>query len=205
MAKVVVVMLSGKQGSGKSTTAAALKRELGKKGVGVIFDRFAKPLYDAHDAVLAVLRGQGILPNPGVVKDGLLLQVLGNDWARKTDPLIWVRGFQKRVEGYKERFSSNPHMSVAVVCEDCRYINEFESFPDHMVVRVRLEAPEEVRKLRTDQWRENVNHQSEIGLDHYVTLGKFDSVHDSSVETVEDITQATTHLVMGKLGAMLDG
>lgn len=203
MAKVVVVMISGKQGSGKSTTAQALRSALGANGVGVIYDRFAKPLYDAHDAVLAVLRPQGILPDPEIKKDGLLLQVLGNDWARKKDPLMWVRGFQNRVQQYKDRFASNPHIKVAIVCEDCRYVNEFDAIPD--AVRVRLEAPEAVRQPRTDQWRENVNHQSEVDLDQHVLDDKFDRIFWTDVIPVNDVAADICNLVMQKFEAMSDG
>jgi len=203
MAKVVVVMLSGKQGSGKSSTAQVLRDFLGSKGIGVVYDRYAKPLYDAHDAVLAVLRPQGILPDPDVKKDGLLLQVLGNDWARKIDVDIWVKGMKRRVEMLTERFTGNPHMKVAIVCEDCRYVNEFDAFPD--AVRVRLEAPEEVRKPRTDQWRENVNHQSETDLDQHVIDGKFDRVFRTDLEPLGDVASAISKIVEEKFEGMTGG
>lgn len=203
MAKVVVVMISGKQGSGKSTTAQALRSALGANGVGVIYDRFAKPLYDAHDAVLAVLRPQGILPDPDIKKDGLLLQVLGNDWAREVDPNMWVRGFQNRLQQYKDKFAVNPLVKVAIICEDCRYVNEFDAVPD--AVRVRLEAPEETRRPRTDQWRKNVTHKSEIDLDQHVLDGKFDRVFWTDTLPVNDVAAAICDLVMQKLEAMSDG
>lgn len=203
MAKVVVVMISGKQGSGKSTTAQALRAVLGSKGIGVIYDRFAKPLYDAHDAVLAVLRPQGILPDPDIKKDGLLLQVLGNDWAREVDPNMWVRAFQNRVQQYKDRFAANPHMKVAIICEDCRYVNEFDAIPD--AVRVRLEAPEEVRHPRTDQWRKNTTHKSEVDLDQHVLDGKFDRVFRTDTTSVSDVTAAVGDLVVAKLEGMVGG
>jgi hypothetical protein len=61
---------------------------------------------------------------------------------------------------------------VLVIIDDCRFPNEFEAFPE--ALRVRLNADEKVRKLRTEAWRENTLHPSEVSLDIYDIEGKFD-------------------------------
>jgi DNA polymerase III delta prime subunit len=162
----LIILISGKQGSGKTTTARALISSLYYSYLGEYFPiikKFADPLYSLHDTILKEMQKMTGEAQP--VKDGALLQVLGTEWGRKSrGENIWVDILKHEIQ----RLSP----SVAVVIDDCRFENEFDAFPN--ALRVRLEASEEKRKLRADSWRENISHPSETGLDAYASQGKFD-------------------------------
>jgi phosphomevalonate kinase len=151
-----IVMISGKQGSGKTTISDALAARLGGAAIRL---RFAQPLYEMHNAVLSILAAYG-MARPGLVKDGPLLQILGTEWGRNTiDPDIWVRCIQNKVAEIGKKFQE-----AVVIVDDMRFRNEFDAFS---ALKIRLECPREIRKARCSTWRDNENHQSEIDLDEY--------------------------------------
>jgi len=172
---VFVIQLSGKQGSGKSTTARAIESKFRSNGIAVTPHRFASALYDVHDAVYAILAPLGVVEQ--TKKDGLLLQVLGDEWGRKKNPNIWVDAAKAHYAQIEKHFEGSNVTPVGLL-EDTRYINEFHAFDN--AIRVRLECAEDARKVRTDAWRENTTHRSEIDLDEYVAQGKFDLVLDTN-------------------------
>lgn len=154
-----LILLSGKQGSGKTTASYNLKNwAIGNRWRFKDF-KFADPLYEMHDLILGVLKKYGIkTPH----KDGPLLQMLGTDWARKNyGPDIWASLGRARVEIELER-SSLDHPTLFVV-DDCRFMNELEYFDD--AFKVRLECNRDERKARADAWRDNENHPSETQFD----------------------------------------
>lgn len=185
------IIISGKQGSGKTTTADALLKALDTryKRAGKVFN-YADVIYRMHDAV------QGILyeyyPARDEYKDGPLLQLLGTEWGRKTiDDLLWVKILQRRIQLWHLAYQD---LGGAIgIIADARFENEFDAFPD--ALRVRLECPEEIRKKRCSSWRENTQHQSEIGLDQYVAGGKF----DMTLFTDQLNTEGCVELIMAKL------
>lgn len=163
-----VVLLSGRQGSGKSTIQAELLGEAKANGFdGAHGFNFADALYSLHDAVLNTLQTKfGVEKRTN--KDGVLLQLLGTEWGRKVyGDNVWVDILKKRIE----LVAAWPGKQLVVVA-DCRFRNEFDAFPESL--RVRLAAPEAARKLRAQSWRDNTKHQSEIDLDPYEAQQKFD-------------------------------
>jgi len=170
-----ILILSGKQGSGKSTTAETVKRQAKLLGYDkVISIKFADPLYELHDTILDQMEEMSGLPR--VKKDGVLLQLLGTDWGRTVfGENIWVEIVQRKIDilwqGYANSDSPKVKKTLVIV-DDCRFENEFNAFP--YALRVRLNAAEEVRKTRTNAWRENTMHPSEVSLDIYDIEGKFD-------------------------------
>lgn len=188
-----IVLISGKQGAGKTTTANALVRmayanELPadkkareklnpnsvappRKTVGFDFvqiTKFAAPLYELHDYILNKM--ESWTGQPRVKKNGPLLQYLGTELGRNQFGVdVWVNALKKDLERYPDSMS----FSRLVVIDDPRFENEFDAFPQ--ALRVRLVAGEDVRKVRADSWRDNTEHQSETGLDKYSQEGRFDS------------------------------
>ncbi len=155
-----LILLSGQQGSGKSTIQRLLApfyRPL----------NFADVIYRIHDFALETVAGHGIqLPSN---KDGKLLQLLGTEWGRSLDKDIWIKILRNQVDHLLE----DPEQRTGGVCiGDCRFENEFDAFPD--ALRVRLHAPPDVRQKRAQSWRENTSHPSECDLDCYDLAGKFD-------------------------------
>lgn len=162
-----IVLLSAKQGGGKTTTQRALLTRLLDKNFNVVMLNFADIIYEMHDKVIATLSQHW--PDRGIVKDGPLLQLLGTEWGRNTiDKDIWVKCLRSKADQW---FSQQTGDSVVIV-GDCRFKNEFEFFPD--ALRVRLTCREEVRRLRCSMWRPNVSHPSEIDLDSTEYLNLFD-------------------------------
>ena len=173
-----VVLLSAKQGGGKSSIQKALAEKWSERtGQAVACLNFADVLYEMHDAVLEVLHRYW--PNRNLAKDGPLLQMLGTDWARKTiDQDIWVKCMQKKAELW---FRENP--GGLLIVGDCRFENELHAFPE--ALRVRLNCPEKVRQARCSMWRENTEHPSEIGLDGAAERGEFDMYLNTETTPVD--------------------
>lgn len=115
-------------------------------------------------------------------KDGDLLQLLGTEWGRKKDSQIWVKLLLNQLRVL-------PQNSLVTV-EDCRFENEFDAFMNVPgVLSVRLEASRATRMARAEMWRKVEDHPSEVGLDHYAAMRKFDMVLDADKHTQEEIAQ----------------
>lgn len=174
-------MISGKQGSGKSTLQKAIIEKLiSRSKAKVIFNlKFADVLYRMHDAVLKIL--YSYLPKRKIQKDGPLLQVLGIEWGRNTlGENIWVDLLKERIKQHQVSF--NPDY---IFIDECRFENEFNAFPE--ALRIRLECPKEIRKARCSMWRDNDSHHSEIGLDDYAKAHKFDLYLDTTTPLDDSI------------------
>lgn len=170
-----VVLISGKQGSGKTTLADGLQKEFADRFT-VYRMKFAGPLYNMHDAIRGLLAKDLMDDLQGI--DGPLLQVLGTEWARKTrGEDFWVRYAKRKVVAEMlfrvEVGLARQH--CLFVFDDCRFPNELEAFGSRGIT-LRLEAPEEVRKTRAEKWRENTMHLSETSLDE----AKFNIVFDTA-------------------------
>ncbi len=161
-----IIVISGKQGSGKTTQSRLLSYiAIGQDRVPRVF-KFAEPLYELHQACLPILKRHGIRPEE-MKKDGELLQILGTEYGRnKISQSVWIDVCRRHVKAWLEL---SPHHFAMI--DDCRFENEFDAFPD--ALHVNLQAPTALRKERCSYWREDQTHPSEIGLDEYVRRGKF--------------------------------
>jgi dephospho-CoA kinase len=178
----LIVMLSGKQGSGKTAVADRLATYWGARGIAVWRTKFAAPLYDLHDAVYAVLSRYGIEPPPPKDKD--LFQILGTDWGRnKRDKDMWVKCVRMLMKDATAHWLKTGLFHIVLI-DDLRHRNEFEAFPGAFTVR--LECPRDIRMKRVSYWRENENHQSEVDLDGYVVSGHFGLVLDTATTTADE-------------------
>lgn len=158
-----IVLISGKQGSGKTTMGKLLVDRLSRRGIpaeNIMLTKFAEPLYKLHDEVQGAAYRLGLIPEVKA-KDGKLLQLLGTEWIRNTiDPDAWMKYIKRKSESF---FCQGGDRIVIV--DDCRFPNELESFPDAYAIR--LECPEPIRKARTESWRDNTDHPSETALDSH--------------------------------------
>ena len=177
---MAIVLLSGKQGSGKTTLSSRLfaRFYVKRPEIKVIEIKFAEAIYAMHDKCLELMRTYGV-ETPEI--DGRLLQLLGTEWGRKHyGEDVWVNVLRNKIESLVRY---NPEGQWLFVVSDCRFKNEFDAFPE--ALRVRLVASEEVRKERAEKWRETVNHPSEIDLDEYSAAGKFDLYLDTERTPIE--------------------
>lgn len=200
----MIILLSGKQGSGKDTLSNALKAQIeGRLKRKVYQHKFASTIYEMHDSVMAILKKYNV--NHNITKCGPLLQYLGTEFGRATfGDNIWCEITRTMIR----HDLSLGEKSVAIV-SDCRFENEFNYFPE--ALRVRLECNEALRKPRTHSWRPNTKHPSETGLDKFagsmsrlekiaVMLrlkeappNKFDLTFDTGKESVEHCVEMILH------------
>lgn len=167
--KDVLILLSGKQGSGKTTLTKALRDYFTISGYYSYPIRFADPLYEMHDAIWKIMEKYG--QKLAHKKDGPLLQLLGTEWGRNTiKETLWTDLCRRRVDDLLA--IEDLYQPKAIIIDDARFETEFNAFPD--ALRVRLECAREIRQRRCEMWRENDTHPSEVGLDSYAAHGKFD-------------------------------
>lgn len=168
----LVVLISGRMGSGKTTLRESLIDMLTIRGYDVNHYSFARPVYEAAAAVQQVLSEQyGV---PMLKKDRALLQVIGTDWGRNTrDENIWVDCAREYVRRSKEE---------VVVIDDARFPNELLADFGCKTLIIRLEAAEAIRRERADSFGSTA-HASESALDG-VTF-------DFTIQT-DEIDQHTT-------------
>ena len=168
MGKVIVI--AGKQRSGKDTTGKLYSDFLRANGYTTAIFKFADPLYMIHDEIRMAMSERGFdVPAGYEEKDGELLQIIG-EWGRKRYGRdVWVKLSVKNV---LQTINSRQDKSKFVaIFTDCRYENELYAFDGKVkgALKIKLFAPEDVRKARcagSGTWRENTQHPSEVGLDH---------------------------------------
>ena len=182
MKKHIIIAISGKMGSGKTTLAESLV----EKYAGVHL-KFADPLYRMHEAIRNILDDYGYIMKP---KDGKLLQLLGTEWGRETlGQNIWADLTENRIKQEIDD-SEELEQEAFIVVDDLRFDNELNLFksiqdPRFKIIKIRLEASEEIRRERCSDWRENTAHPSEIGLDHRTS--EFDMVIHTDVLSQEEV------------------
>lgn len=176
-----VILISAKQGGGKSTLQNALVNAFDNRGIQAYAINFADAIYKMHDFCIDYLKQYGI--DRKLVKDGPLLQVLGTEWGRNTiGENIWVDVLKGRIAACPTGFQMKDQVFIV---GDCRFKNELDGFPE--AYKVRLNCDREVRKARCSMWRNNETHPSEIDLDDYLT--KFDALYDSSKASVGEMVR----------------
>lgn len=109
----MIIALSGKMGSGKSTVFKMIQDRLGRDHV--VLCKFAQPLYDAQTYLYDKF-GFGFPET----KDRKLLQWLGTDWARDKDQEVFVRLWKEKAKAWSL-------LGKVVVCDDCRFLNEADA------------------------------------------------------------------------------
>lgn len=183
--KVDVILISGKQGSGKSTLSAVIRNRIAQNG-GPYWQAceliFAGAIYQMHDYCRQVLKDSNIAVQPQ--KDGKLLQLLGTEWGRGTiDENVWVDVMRGQIQN-KIKLCTTDRLTVVI--PDCRFKNEFGVWPD--ALKVRLECEEYLRKERCSSWRDNTAHPSEVDLDDWINF--FELLIDSGRVGVEAAADA---------------
>ena len=185
-----VILISGKQGSGKTTLGHALVKELTAGGKFVVGLTFASTIYQIHDYAISLMQEKGMKFD--LVKDGDLLQFLGTEWGRdRFGEDVWANCLKGDIKNYEEKFNDIPEGNLVFLVTDCRFKNELRAVPD--AVTVRLECPREIRKERCEMWRFNDTHRSETDLDIASRDGVFDLKLHTDTETIDECVMQIVH------------
>ena len=180
MVSELLVLISGKQGSGKTTTSVRLEQMLYAKMINTKVFKFAGVLYEIHNTVIDIVGKYYPLPK---TPQKSLLQLIGTEWGRlQVDNDIWVKITQAKL-GEWLGLSEKP--CVAII-DDCRFQNEFLIDVKNKLT-VRLECNEIIRQARCEAWRNNTEHPSETSLDKFADQGEFDLFYDTGLYSVESI------------------
>lgn len=165
-----IILISGKQGSGKTTLGKALCSKINEiPKHRAVHMSFAEPLYKMHNFIWGYLEAYGY-KRPGV-KDGWLLQTLGTEFGRqRVSENVWVDILQTSAHQEADKYKE---MKTVCVVSDCRFRNEFDKLKTESLT-IRLACAKEVRLSRCEAWRDHDQHLSEIDLDDYSNAGLFD-------------------------------
>ena len=182
-----IILISGKQGSGKSTLSSGLFCTLSGVGVRVAVLKYASPLYEMQEAIRRVATKYEI---PFDKKEGRLLQWLGTEWGRE------IKGYDTWVNAAK--VSAWQSDRDWIVFDDCRFENEFDAFPDAYTIR--LACSRDLRKYRAEGWRDSEDHPSETGLDSYEAAGKFHLYLSTGSMPAEKVIEYSTQKIKKHFG-----
>lgn len=150
----MIIGLTGRMGSGKSTAVSILEC-LNRESTAVV--KFAQPLYDLQEA--AYKRIGSVYQRPfNFIKDRKLLQWLGTEWGRGTiSETLWVDLWSAETQHLLDMGTS------LVVSDDVRFDNEAQMVKamGGSVVQIISDATEK----RIDTKAGISNHASEAGVD----------------------------------------
>ena len=189
----MLVMISGKQGSGKTTLANALQTYWAQRGHASWITQFEKPAQEIHDAIYMIGKRYDVLPP--MDKDEDLIQLIYHTWGRSKDKDIWTRALKKYIDKVTADWRRKELIHFTII-DDLKYRNCFDAFPEALTIR--LECTDSVRMERSEH-RRNHLHPSEVDLDPYAAGGKFDIVVDTSKETEEESVKRITDYVNNRL------
>jgi phosphomevalonate kinase len=190
-----IILISGKQGSGKTTLRENLVKYFEAKGNIVKYMKLAKYIYEVFYAIKKTLQTNGHFEYDPVKLDqfdGELLQYIGTEYAqRKWGKTIWVDNLCQNI------------LDIVIpreyiIIDDCRFKHEISTIKEKLnnekmkIVTIRLEAPEQIRKVRAEKWRENISHPSEIDLNDYT---EFDlTLYTENMDQWQSLKEVTKFL-----------
>lgn len=161
---MVIVLISGKHHSGKSTLAAKLRAQFNSYSTEI--ESYAKPIRSLYRTVCADFLAQGItLPE----KDRTFYHLIGHVWGRShLNKNLWV-------DMLIERIRPKPlHNYDLVIIDDWRYPNEFECLVEqefaNTIVKVRVDCPLDIIYARSSKDTYDPKLESECALDNYLAF-----------------------------------
>ena len=148
---MILVGISGKAESGKTTFANFLKENFEEKGQKVI-------LINYGDMVKYIARQYYNWSGEKDKEGRSLLQKIGTARGRKLDSLMWIKIVEKIID------VCSPDYDITIIA-DCRFPNELDYWDnnDKRMVKIRIERPNHESSLTAEQQV----HTSETALNNY--------------------------------------
>lgn len=196
--KSLIVLISGRQGSGKTTLALALQKRIwARVRHDCLHVTFAEPLYVMHNCVRDTCVEYGL---PAFKKDGALLQYLGTEFGRKRyGEDVWVKIARSRISDYEAKARDYGNTCFVGIVSDTRFQSEVAGFPGSL--KIRLLCDEGTRKERIESqpgqsWRTNTSHASEVDLDTYTS---WDLTYDTGILGTEPLRDLVMAAILKRL------
>ncbi len=192
-ANVVVVGLSGKIGSGKTTAAEMIKAVYPTTIIRNFADRL-KELVAIHLEIDVALcyshEGKNMyLPEYGITL-GEFLQQWGTK-LREVNENIWVLAVQSFIDACVAK-KKNKEEKLIIVIGDARFVNEAEWLQKVGGITVRLEGDPGKEREKS---KRDVNHVSEVALDEYTA---FDLVINTEITEKESTGEQILEMIESK-------
>lgn len=180
----MIVLISGKQGSGKTTLANKLCEKARMSRVYAYQTGSRKAIDTVINGISICAKGQGC-PVPENINDKELIDLI-HIWGKNHDDYFWAHAVRKDILNVQELWKTQPFYLIAV--DDIKCKPEMEAFDDlDAVFRVRLESPYSCRRTRVGEWGDP-DTLLETDLDDYnnfdLTLNTQDFCADTNAAKV---------------------
>jgi dephospho-CoA kinase len=182
MSSKLNIFFCGYPGAGKTFCSEYLE-----KRYGYTQTKFARPVYSIATELCGMTK-----------KDRSLLQLIGTDIGRSSDPNIWIDRFKQDItiaQEVNKRLGNNN----GFVSDDTRFFNEFLVLIELGWVGIYLDVHPEVRKQRligrdgTAQ-EETLNHIAETSLDEFKDLLVKVDASGTPEQMYENLEQTLDHI-----------
>ena len=180
MERKMIVLISGKQGAGKTTLSNKLMEKARLNRAYAYPTGFAAAMRVIVQGMHVLAKGQGC-PIPEKIENRALMNFIATDWGRGMDPDFWIPPARKAIKSIQDLWKDQPFHLILI--DDFRCQNEAHALDDlDQVYRIRLECPEEFREKRAKYWG-SPDHFSEVDLDGY---DKFDLFLNTFLNTPDE-------------------
>ena len=146
------IAFGGKMGVGKDTAVNYMISKLGGEKTS-----FAGPIYD----ILYYAQDKCMFKKE---KDRKFLQFIGTDWARKIDPLVWIRLVLNK------QYKNNVYLS------DLRFINEFKHLKNNGWICIKIQRSQKSIK----------NNRKGTGSSKHISETSLSSIPDKDWDYIID-------------------
>jgi hypothetical protein len=195
----MIILISGKQGSGKTTLSNGLMDLSRRHFVSSWPGGFAKAMRAIVQTMSLTAKSVGC-PIPEKVETRELMNFIATTWGRGINPDFWIPPVIKDYKQIAELWKNRAFFLYII--DDFRCLNEANAFNDlDDVYRIRLQCPEEYRRKRAKYWGDPT-HVSEVDLDNY---GNFDLTMDTLEATPEENANRAYELIMERIKDKLKG
>ena len=179
------IIISGHSGSGKDTFANLIKKNLSNKRILIVHYGDPVKWMATH-----FFNWNG---DKTTIEGRHMLQYLGTDLMRTYDADYWCRMIGEFLAA-----AAQENLYDLVLIPDARFPNEREITqyycPDSVTVRIERYNADESKYINPNLSEEQLNHPSEISLDHYAfnyiieNMGDLEGLEDSAKVLIEDLT-----------------